>query len=83
MADTSVGEATWHLSLELREIEGHTTLTFAQLLGDDDMSNVGPGWEYYLDRLSRVMAGEDATNVQWDEYFPAMGEYYSNLAAEG
>ncbi len=80
VADTSVGESTWHLSLELTEIDGLTTLTFAQLLGDDDMSNVGPGWEYYLDRLSAALSGGDVATVQWDAYFPAMSEYYATLS---
>jgi len=81
-ADTSVGEATWHLRVELAEHDGHTTLTFAQLLGDDDMSNVGPGWEYYLDRLSAALSGGDVTAVQWDNYFPAMSEYYRKLSPQ-
>lgn len=79
-ADTQVGENTWHLRLELRRDEHGTVLRFAQLLGDDDMSNVGPGWEYYLDRLGAVLDDRDASSVAWDEYYPAMREYYAALS---
>lgn len=81
VADTRVGERTWHLRLELDHADGVTTLLFAQLLGDDDMSSVGPGWEYYLDRLASVMGGGDASSVVWDDYYPAMREYYAELSA--
>lgn len=80
-ADTAIGEQRWHLRFELeRSADGVTTLTFAQLLGDDDMANVGPGWEYYLDRLTASLEGADVGSVNWDDYFPGMRDYYSKLA---
>ncbi|UYN83869.1 MAG: SRPBCC family protein [Microcella sp.] len=81
-ADTRVGAQTWHLRLELDAADGITTLVFSQLLGDDDMANVGPGWEYYLDRLAAVLRGDDAAVVEWSDYYPAMSEYYAALSAQ-
>ena len=78
-ADTSVGEQTWHLRLALDSADGVTTLTFSQVLDDNDLASVGPGWEFYLDRLAASLRGDDATQVDWNEYFPAMSEYYSAL----
>ena len=78
--ETSVGEERWLLRFELTEADGTTTLVFAQALGTDDLGSVGPGWEYYLDRLAAVLEGADAAGVQWDAYFPAMRDHYSSLA---
>lgn len=82
-ADTRVGEQEWHLRVELSHADGVTTLLFAQLLGDDDMSSVGPGWEYYLDRLAASLDAGDVRNVIWDAYYPAMKSYYAELASKG
>ena len=82
--ETAVGEERWLLRFELSEADGMTTLVFAQALGTDDLGtddlgSVGPGWEYYLDRLAAVLEGSDAAGIQWDAYFPAMRDYYSSL----
>lgn len=78
-ADTSVGEGTWHLRFELSQDGEVTTLVFAQALGDDPLGSVGPGWEFYVERLARTLAGEDAADVDWDDYYPAMSAYYEEL----
>ena len=81
--DTSVGENTWHLRLELERDGDGTILRFAQVIADDDMGNVGPGWEYYLDRLGAVLADRNPSAVSWDDYYPAMRAYYSALSRDG
>ena len=81
-ADTRVGAQTWHLRLELETADGITTLVFSQLLGDDDMANVGPGWEYYLDRLAAALRGDDVAHANWNDYHPAMSEYYAALSQQ-
>ncbi len=51
--------------LDLAEVDGVTTLTFGQSLPDPAWAeSVGPGWDYYLDRL---VAAEDraATSRRW------------------
>jgi uncharacterized protein YndB with AHSA1/START domain len=77
---TRVGPQTWHLRFELNSDDGVTTLLFAQLIDDEDLGSVGPGWEYYLDRLERVLDDGDAADIDWDDYYPALREYYSELA---
>ncbi len=77
-ADAAQG---WELELRLVEVDGVTTLTFAQsTAGEVPMDSVGPGWEYYLDRLVTDLEGGDVSTVSWDrDYFPAMQEHYRGL----
>lgn len=78
--DTSVGEDSWHLRVELTESAGATGLLFAQVLGREPAGSVGPGWEYYLDRLGRSLEGGDVAGVSWEDYYPAMKDHYEALA---
>lgn len=78
-ADTRVGEEMWHVRFELSQEGDVTTLVFAQALGEDPLGSVGPGWEYYVERLARTLAGEDAADVDWDDYYPGMSGYYEAL----
>ena len=73
-----VGEERWSLDLVLDEHEGITTLTFTQP-GIDPVAaeSVGPGWEYYLDRLVAAETGGDVAAIDFDrDYYPAMAEHY-------
>lgn len=71
----------WHWELALDETDGVTTLTFAQsTAGAVPVSDVGPGWEYYLDRLVVHRDGGDVDTVDWSrDYYPAMKEHYAQL----
>ena len=42
---------------------------------------VGPGWEYYLDRLVAAETGADVAGVDFGDYYPAQSEYYRALFA--
>ena len=71
----------WRLEATLAEAAGITTLTFVQHLAPDvDISNVGPGWEFYLDLL--VASRDGAPKPVFDDYFPAQQAYYAGLAPE-
>ena len=37
------------------------------------VDSVGPGWDYYLDRLVAAEAGRDVAEVVWDDYYPRAG----------
>ena len=62
---------SWRLAVDLTEKGGRTTLVFRQVVdpADEAASSYGPGWEYYLDRLSAVLEGTEF--AAWDEYYPA------------
>ena len=66
---------SWHLDLVLTENHGLTELRFTQhLSGTENVGEVGPGWEYYLDLLVASRDGAPAPN--FDDYFPSMREHY-------
>jgi hypothetical protein len=65
----------WHVDVLLSESQGVTTLRFSQAIGEE-VTDVGPGWEYYLDRL--VAAREDAPMPEWDAYYPAQSAHYAH-----
>tara|TARA_R110002020_G_scaffold126824_2_gene284752 strand:+ start:2098 stop:2601 length:504 start_codon:yes stop_codon:yes gene_type:complete len=79
--ETEVGDEIWHLAVTLDHDAGVTTLQFAQRADDSDLASVGPGWEYYLDRLITSLGGGDVAGVDWEHYFPAMSAYYAGLSA--
>ncbi len=72
------GEAKWDLDLTLDEHDGVTTLTFAQPDIDPVAADsVGPGWEYYLDRLVAAETGGDVGAIDFErDYYPAMQEHF-------
>ena len=67
-----VGEQNaWHFVLELTEVAGTTTLTFSQSVPDAEMATgVGPGWEYYLDRLVAAETGADVAGARLRRLLP-------------
>jgi uncharacterized protein YndB with AHSA1/START domain len=75
---TYVGEQPWYLDADLTESDGVTTLSFSQPdVGHDGVPDIGPGWEYYLDRLVAAETGGDPAEVDFErDYYPAMAEYY-------
>ncbi len=69
------GDETWRISLDLTEADSVTTLRFTMRLPEGhDVSDTGPGWEYYLDRLVADRLGESMPG--WDDYYPAQKAYY-------
>ncbi len=78
----TLGEGpTWVLAVDLSEIEGFTTLTLVQTFDSaDGVDTIGPGWEYYLDRLVAVENGLDPATINFDGYHPSQGGYYARLA---
>ncbi|MFC4494088.1 SRPBCC family protein [Streptomyces ovatisporus] len=72
---------TWHLEAQLTEREGVTHLRFVQHLTDTSgVGETGPGWEYYLDRLTAAVRAEPMP--EFDDYYPGMKGYYDALAKE-
>jgi uncharacterized protein YndB with AHSA1/START domain len=68
---------TWQLRVELAEEDGVTTLTFAQDVPQPEMAHsVGPGWDYYLDRMVVAESGGDPGTLDFDDYFPRLSEHY-------
>lgn len=82
--DTSAATGRWHLWFELVEKGESTLLVFGQRLNPgEDVGSIGPGWEYYLDRLVAVQKGRDASTIAWGAYYPALQPAYQRLVASG
>ena len=74
-----VGDAVWLLELDLTHADGVTTLTFSQPgVTAEQVGSVGPGWDYYLDRLVDVETGADPSQRDFDDYYPSTAEHYSS-----
>lgn len=78
--DGSGEKVVWEMDLELAEADGVTSLRFTQVLlpgpgGVEMVASVGPGWDYYLDRLVAAVAGDDAGSVDWEAYADG-GDHY-------
>jgi uncharacterized protein with HEPN domain len=62
-----------HLSVRLAEIGGVTAMTFVHTLaGDVDVTDVGPGWEFYADRLTASRNGVKMPDWDADGYQEAL-----------
>ena len=78
--DGSGPRVAWQHTLELDEADGVTTLTFTQVVpdgpvGGDLVASVGPGWDYYLDRLVTVLGGADLAAVPFEPYLERSAHY--------
>ncbi|MFF5173378.1 SRPBCC domain-containing protein [Micromonospora sp. NPDC000089] len=68
-------QGAWHLDLVLTETADGTRLRFTQhLAGLDGVGEIGPGWEYYLDRLLAAREGQPAPDFA--DYYPSMKEHF-------
>ncbi len=84
-ADGSGPRVTWQHTLELSEADGTTTLTFTQVIPDgpvgaEMVASIGPGWDYYLDRLTADCAGADPGQILFEPYLER-SEHYRGLFA--
>lgn len=69
-------DGPWPLSVLLEPDGAGTRLVFTHRLAEPhDASSVGPGWQYYLDRLGAVVAGAPVPD-DFDAYYPALAEAY-------
>lgn len=80
--ELGAGGETWVVAVSLAEIGDATVIYFSQRLDDWRQAGiVGPGWEYYLDRLLAAHGGRPMPD--FDEYFTPQRPYYERLALDG
>lgn len=64
----------WLLEISLREVDRVTRLEFTHHhVPPSEAGEIGPGWQYYLDRLDAVLTG--ASPPAWSEYLDLVDEY--------
>ena len=73
------GEETWLIELDLTHADGITTVTFSQPgVTREQVAGVGPGWDYYLDRLVDAETGADPALRDFErDYYPATADHYT------
>ena len=69
---------TWLLEATLTPIDSnHNSLRFVHHLDEQTKSEeVGPGWEYYLDRLVAAMNGNPMPD--FEDYWPSLSSAYAD-----
>lgn len=66
----------WQLFLEVGE--GYISL-FHAVENAEEAAAIGPGWEFYLDRLAAAFNGGDVESIDFEsDYYPAMSEYFTS-----
>ncbi|MCU1422781.1 MAG: ATPase [Microbacteriaceae bacterium] len=81
-AEWAAGGSNWRMGFSLAEVDGATRLYLAHRLSDArEAGSVGPGWEYYLDRMIAARAG--APLPEFADYYPVQRPYYERLAMDG
>jgi uncharacterized protein YndB with AHSA1/START domain len=67
--------ARWRVEVTLEGHGGESELLFVHRLSEPEaLGDVGPGWQYYLDRLDAALTG--GTMPAWADYYPALRETY-------
>ena len=75
---SQVGDEVWLLDLDLTHTDGVTTLTLTQpVVTAEQAAGVGPGWDYYLDRLVDTETGADPAerDFERDPYAATSAHY--------
>lgn len=74
-------DGTWPLSVDLAEQDGRTRLVLTHRLAEPyDASSIGPGWQYYRDRLGAVVTGTPVPD-DWGAY-ETLGAAYAVPGAQ-
>ena len=77
---TNEESGTMRVELLLEHADGRTELRLVYHLDtNDQIGEMGPGWEYYLDML--VASRDGSPTPSFDDYYPAMKPYYESLPA--
>jgi uncharacterized protein YndB with AHSA1/START domain len=78
----SGGDAVWLVSVAVADLDGSTVVYLKQRLANArEAGSVGPGWEYYLDRL--VAATTGTSMPDFEPYLSVQQPYYERLAMDG
>lgn len=81
---TGPEESSWviTMSVEADDAEGDSTaVTLSQQVTDpEEAAMIGPGWDYYLDRLVAAETGQDPDAITFEPaYIPGLCEHYRGL----
>lgn len=83
---TGPEESSWviTMSVEAEDAEGDTSAVMLsqQVTDPEEAAMIGPGWDYYLDRLVAAETGQDPEAITFEPaYIPGLCEHYRGLYA--
>jgi uncharacterized protein YndB with AHSA1/START domain len=72
----------WQVEVTLHSTsESVTGVTFVhRMTSSDALGDIGPGWQYYLDRLEASLA--QTPMPEWDDYYPALKNLYDDTETD-
>ncbi|MGH3653333.1 SRPBCC family protein [Glutamicibacter sp.] len=75
------GPSAWRLELAVEAVGEGSSLVFRMPELDPQLAgSIGPGWDFYLDRLATAVNGTDVASVEFEaDYYPALSQYYEEL----
>ncbi|AWH96633.1 SRPBCC domain-containing protein [Dietzia psychralcaliphila] len=75
------GPGGWLLTVRVEGDDDEAAISLEQDIADaESASSIGPGWEYYLDRLVEAEAGRDPDALNFEpDYYPGLAEHYRAL----
>lgn len=75
------GPGGWLLTVRVEGDDDEAVISLEQDIADAEAaSDIGPGWDFYLDRLVEAEAGRDPNLLRFDpDYHPGLADYYRAL----
>ncbi|MDX2356277.1 SRPBCC domain-containing protein [Dietzia sp. PP-33] len=75
------GPDGWLLTVRIEGDDDEAVLSLEQDIADaESASDIGPGWDFYLDRLVEAEAGRDPDALRFEpDYHPGLSGYYRDL----
>ena len=76
-----IGPDGWVVTVRIEGDDDEVTISLEQDIADADAaSGIGPGWDFYLDRLVEAEAGRDPEALRFSpDYHPALADHYRAL----
>lgn len=75
------GPDGWLLTVRVEGDDDEAVVSLEQDIADaESASFIGPGWDFYLDRLVEAEAGRDPEALNFDpDYYPGLADHYREL----
>ena len=78
----TTGPGGWVLTVRVEgDDDDESVISLEQDIPDaESAASIGPGWDFYLDRLVEAEAGRDPDALRFDpDYYPGLAGYYREL----
>lgn len=81
LLETGEGDMRWVLELRVEEAGAGAAVTLLQQVDEaEEAAMIGPGWEFYLDRLVAARTGADVAAIAFEpDYVPGRCDHFRAL----